>query len=78
MEKFNVHQAKTHLSRLLDRVVAGEEILIARNGQPVARLVPVLSQPRKPGRLKGRIRIHPEFDDPLPEPIAAAFGGQKP
>ena len=76
MEKVNVHQAKTHLSRLLDRVLDGEEILIARNGKSVARLVPVSSQPRKPGRLKGRIRIAPDFDDPLPESIAAAFRGE--
>ena len=76
MEKVNVQQAKTHLSRLLDRVQGGEEILIARNGKPVARLVPVSSQPRKPGRLKGRIRIGPDFDDPLPESIAAAFRGE--
>lgn len=67
MEKINVYQAKTHLSQLLSRVEQGEEILIARNGKPVAKLVPVSAQPRRPGRLKGRIRIAPNFDDPLPD-----------
>lgn len=60
----NVHHAKTNLSKLLFRVEAGEEILIARNGKPVARLVPV-EMPRrkvyKPGALKGRLHIPPDF-----------------
>ncbi len=51
MKVVNVHEAKTHLSRLLERVDAGEEIVIARNGKPVARLVPVSAAPRRPGRL---------------------------
>lgn len=62
----NVHEAKTHLSKLLERMEAGEEIVIARAGVPVARLLPVepLAE-RKPGRLKWRL---PEsFFDPLPE-----------
>ncbi len=75
MESVNIHRAKTHLSRLLDRVAAGEEIIIARNGKPVAKLVPVRREPRRPGRLKGRIRIAADFDAPLPEPLAAAFQG---
>ncbi len=75
MESVNIHRAKTHLSRLLDRVAAGEEIIIARNGKPVAKLVPVSREPRRPGRLKGRIRIAPDFDAALPEPLAAAFRG---
>lgn len=76
MELINVHQAKTHLSRLLDRVAQGEEIVIAKSGTPVARLVPMPSKPRRPGRLKGKIRIAPDFDEPLPESIAAAFRGE--
>lgn len=76
MELINVHQAKTHLSRLLDRVARGEEIVIAKSGKPVARLVPMPSEPRRPGRLKGKIRIAPDFDAPLPESIAAAFRGE--
>ena len=64
---FNVHYAKTHLSRLLKRVAAGEEILIARAGQPIARLVPIEgpSTAREPGRWAGRITIGPDFDAPL-------------
>ena len=70
MEKaVNIHEAKTHLSRLVERVEAGEEITLARAGRPVARLVPYTArrEPRKPGLWKGRVVIHPSFDDPLPE-----------
>jgi prevent-host-death family protein len=75
----NVHEAKTHLSRLLERVEAGEEVVIARAGKPVARLVPV-EQSRKrrvPGGWKGLIVIHDDFDAPLPEDIAAVFRGER-
>jgi prevent-host-death family protein len=62
----NVHEAKTHLSRLLARVEAGERILIARAGKPVAALVPVSERPRRrPGR--ERIVIHADFDAPVEE-----------
>jgi prevent-host-death family protein len=77
MKVVNVHEAKTHLSRLLELVDTGEEIVIARNGKPVARLVPVSAEPRRPGRLKGRLRIGADFDAPLPEGIAAAFQGER-
>ncbi|MEO8274118.1 MAG: type II toxin-antitoxin system Phd/YefM family antitoxin [Chloroflexota bacterium] len=65
----NIHEAKTHFSRLIERVEAGEQITIARAGRPVAMLVgiPVRLEPRKPGIWKGRVVIHPNFDDPLPE-----------
>lgn len=76
MGTFNVHDAKTHLSRLLERVAQGEEIIIAKSGRPVAKLVRVAVEPRKPGRLKGRIRFAPDFDAPLPEEILAAFRGE--
>jgi prevent-host-death family protein len=76
MTVFNVHEAKTHLSRILDRVAAGEEIIIANNGRPVAKLVPVGNQRREPGRLKGKIRIEPSFDEDLPDEIAQAFRGE--
>lgn len=77
MDVFSVKQAAEDLSRLVDRVAEGEEILIARSGRPVAKLVRVEMEPRKPGRLKGRIHMTPDFDDPLPEDIAAAFRGEK-
>jgi prevent-host-death family protein len=69
----NVHEAKTHLSRLLERVQAGEEIIIARAGQPCARLAPLADNPspRQPGRLRGQ--VSPAFFDPLPEAELAAW-----
>lgn len=70
----NVHQAKTELSRLLEAVEAGEDVIIARAGVPVARLVPVPADPRVPGRQAGRIRMGADFDAPLPAEIAEAFG----
>lgn len=59
----NIGEAKTHLSRLLERVAAGEEIVIAKANQPVARLVPIRAsgQPRVPGRLRGQITIADDF-----------------
>lgn len=73
MEFINVHQAKTQLSRLLDRVCEGGQVVIARNGRPVARLLPYEAPPRRPGRLKGKLRIAADFDAPLPPEILAAF-----
>ena len=74
----NVYEAKTHLSRLLERVAAGEEIVIAKSGRPVARLVPVgqRHEPRTPGGWRGKVRIAEDFDT-LPEEIAAAFRGDR-
>jgi prevent-host-death family protein len=68
-EVVNVHAAKTHLSRLLERVAAGEEITLARAGKPVAKLVPYEArrEPRKLGAWKGKVWISPDFDAPLPE-----------
>jgi prevent-host-death family protein len=77
MAVFNVHEAKTHLSKLLDRVAQGEEVIIAKSGRPVAKLVRVAAEPRKPGRLKGRIRVSADFDEPLPEEILAGFRGER-
>lgn len=75
----SVHEAKTHLSRLLQRVESsGESIVITRGGKPVARLVPVGGEPRRPGRLKGRIRIGKDFDAPLPSALLGAFRGEEP
>jgi len=76
MGVFNVHEAKTHLSRILERVAQGEEIIIAKSGRPVAKLVRLAAEPRRPGRLKGRIRVDADFDEPLPDEILAAFRGE--
>ena len=79
-ESVHVYEARTHLSQLLDRAAAGEEIVIARNGRPVARLV-ALSDPephrREPGGWAGRVSIGPDFDE-LPVEVEAAFRGERP
>ena len=64
--KINIHQAKTHLSRLVEDVAGGSEILIAKGGRPMARLVPLRRDetPRRPGLLKGKLKISEEFDLP--------------
>ncbi len=60
----NIHEAKTHLSRLIERVEAGEELVIARAGRPVARLVPFRQRtaPREPGLWRGSVSLAPDFD----------------
>ena len=76
MATINVHAAKTHFSRLLERVEQGEEVVIARAGKPVARLVPVepLVEPRRPGSARGLGRVGEDFDAPMPDEFLAAFG----
>ena len=69
-ETFNIHDAKTHFSRLVERARQGERITIAKDGVPVAMLVAIepATRPRRPiGMDRGRIVIHDDFDDPLPE-----------
>lgn len=74
MHTANIHEAKTHLSRLLDRALAGEEIVIARAGRPLVRLVPVdTQQPRRPGLAKGRLTD--AFFEPLPDEELDAWDG---
>jgi prevent-host-death family protein len=63
----NIHEAKTHLSRLLERVQAGEEITIAKAGRPIARLIAIHERPKRRTPGSDRIVIHPDFDDPIPE-----------
>jgi prevent-host-death family protein len=77
MRKVNIHEAKTHLSRLVEDVNAGEEIVLAKAGRPVARLVPVQGrrEPRKLGLLAGRFTVPDDFDAPLPEELVAKFEG---
>lgn len=75
----NLYHAKTHLSDLVERAAAGEEIIIAKAGKPRARLVPLpepVKEPRRPGALKGKIWIADDFDDPLPPEIMAGFLGE--
>jgi len=76
----NVHEAKTHFSRLLQRVAAGEEITIAKAGVPVARLVPIEPKiaRRELGIDRGKIWIADDFDAPLPDDVLAGFLGTKP
>ena len=76
MVTVNVHEAKTHLSRLLAQVEDGEEVVIARNGTPVARIVPLERRKgRRFGAMKGLIEIDDSFFDPLPEEELAAWEG---
>ena len=76
MSQVNLYEAKSQLSRLVDRAAAGEEIVIAKGGRPLARLVPLVvrTAPRQLGMLAGQVRIGTDFDDPLPDDIAAGFG----
>jgi prevent-host-death family protein len=71
----NVHEAKTHLSRLLERAHAGEEIILAKAGKPYARLMPLAkdARGRQPGRIKGK--VGPAFFEPLPEAELDAWNG---
>ena len=77
MEIVNVHEAKTHLSRLLQRVEQGEEIVIGRAGSPAAKLVPYRPSrgPRKGGQWKGKVWMADDFDE-LPPELAVAFSGE--
>ena len=73
MREVNVHEAKTHLSRLLDAVAAGEEIVITKAGKPCARLVPMAQPGRTPGAAKGKGRVTAKFFEPLPKGELAAW-----
>lgn len=80
METINLYEAKTNLSRLVERAAAGEEIVIAKAGRPLARLVALdrRTAPRPLGLLAGQVVINPNFDDPLPADEQAAFEGHLP
>jgi prevent-host-death family protein len=71
----NIHEAKTHLSRLLARVAAGEEIIISKAGRPIARLAPIRDRraDRIPGQDEGRLWIADDFDAPLPPEVQSLF-----
>ncbi len=75
MKTVNLYEAKTRLSQLLDLAASGEEVIIARAGKPMAKLIPyqVKQQSRKPGCWKGKVKIAKDFDE-LPENLSRAFG----
>ncbi|HME35845.1 MAG TPA: type II toxin-antitoxin system Phd/YefM family antitoxin [Candidatus Sulfotelmatobacter sp.] len=71
----NIHEAKTHLSKLLERVALGEEVIIAKAGKPVAKLVPLSNEPKTRilGSAKGEFVVPDDFNDPLPKEIEDLF-----
>jgi prevent-host-death family protein len=75
--RVNIHEAKTRLSELLNRVESGEEIIIARAGTPIARLVPIRDKTaeRVAGTAKGKVVIEKSFDEPLPESLLGEYEG---
>lgn len=74
MSSVNIHEAKTHLSRLLRRVASGEEITISNSGKPVARLVPIGGgKKRRLGTDQGAFKVPDDFNDPLPPEVLDAF-----
>lgn len=75
MIQVGVHEAKTYFSRLLARVISGEEVIIARSGHPVARLLPIQNpaSPRVPGMDKGKGFVAKDFDAPLPKSLLKTF-----
>ncbi len=76
MEKVNIHNAKTHLSKLIEKVLDGEEVVIAKYGKPLVRMEPYRPvKKRTPGSWKGKIWIAPDFDE-LPEEIEKSFRGE--
>jgi prevent-host-death family protein len=78
MKTVNLHAAKTHLSRLVEEAAAGEDVVIAKNGTPLVRLVPVAVRSRRTGfgSLKGKLHIRADFDAPLPDDVLRAFGAR--
>ena len=77
MDTVNIHEAKTHLSRLVEKAAAGAEIVIAKNGVPRAKLVRLdKRRPLKLGVMKGKIRYPEDFDAPLPDEVLALFEGR--
>lgn len=78
MSVINIHQAKTNLSKLVDAVMHGEEFIIAKAGKPAAKLVPIpkIKRKRKPGALKGKIKLAKNFNAPLPDELLDQFEGK--
>ncbi len=79
MIRVNVHEAKTHLSRYLERVAGGESVIICKRNIPVAELRPIVQPPKKLrplGLAKGQFEVGPEFFEPLPDDLLRAFNGE--
>lgn len=77
MQIMNIHEAKTHFSKLVDAAMRGEDIIIAKAGRPAAKLIALKkNNPRQFGVLKGKINIADDFDAPLPDAMLAAFEGK--
>jgi prevent-host-death family protein len=77
MDSFNVHEAKTHFSKILAKVQAGEEVIISKAGEPIARLVPIRPATlRIPDTMRGAIWVAEDFDAPLPDDLLDAFEGK--
>lgn len=74
----NIHEAKTHLSRIVDEVAAGTEVIIAKAGKPLARLSPISApvKKKKLGLLKGKVKVSDDFNAPLPDDVLADFEGR--
>lgn len=79
MKITNIHEAKTHLSRLIESVIAGEEVVIAKAGKPLVRLIPyeISQQPRQPGGWEGKVTMSDDFDDELPPELMMGFMGEE-
>jgi len=78
MQTVNIHEAKTHLSRLLEQVAGGEEVVIAKAGKAIARLVPLEAAPKKRqlGLLKGKLKVPDDFDAPMTDEELSLFDGR--
>jgi prevent-host-death family protein len=76
MTRITVSRAQTELLELVRRASEGEEIVLEESGRPLARIVPFAGAPRHPGRLKGKVKLSPDFDAPLPDDMLRAFRGE--
>lgn len=74
MQAINIHEAKTHFSKLIDAAISGKEIIIAKAGKPVVKLIPISKKKsRHFGKLKGKIKINSDFNSPLPDDLLSSF-----
>ena len=78
MDAVNIYEAKTRLSQLVDKAAAGEDVVVSRNGKPLVRITQLkdVRRPIKFGVLKGKVRVAPDFDAPLPGDVVAGFEGR--